>query len=468
MTSGGFAAGDWIDRLAGALPGLAEAQERYLSRYREMRLLSHLAPGVHANGAPEFPLGDLHELYARARHSHLLGEREHYAALCAVLDPVRHILIAHPTLARVVGPLVGRDNFYMEILNAGGSTSPTDLIAGLMARAAELPGDRFRKAVRELHAFLSPVREEASAALADGLDAGYDAVLFHGLTVKGRIEVGDGMALLPFEQVRAFVDEELVYELAPPGAGFHGYRSVGALARTYRWRPAFCRAGYERELASHNPLPFLRQAQIFLELLAVAHATPVLGLADLSHRIDQSAGRLLGLERHDGGCRRGRSAQAFDGFEAAPELGREAVVEAREAFANRTGERFGAMAPVVGRLSEALARDGRFAVGDRILDVAIALERMYVLDEGKIGHKLRSRASRFLETDESSRESIGESVRELYDVRSDIVHNRLDRLSPERNHSAFRRGFDVARRSVFRLIREGRPEDWSAVGGVGS
>ena len=92
--------------------------------------------------------------------------------------------------------------------------------------------------------------------MADGLDAGYDAVLFHGLTVNERIEVGEGMALLPFEQVRAFVDEELVHELAPPGAGFHGYRSVGALARTYRWRPALCRAGYERELVSHNPLPF--------------------------------------------------------------------------------------------------------------------------------------------------------------------------------------------------------------------
>ena len=309
-----------------------------------------------------------------------------------------------------------------------------------MARAAELSGDRYRKAAGELHAFLSPALEEDSAALSDGLDVGYDAVLFHGLSVKERIGIGEGMALLPFERVRAFVDEELVYELAPPGTGFHGNRSVGALARTYRWRPAFYRAGYERELASHNPLPFLRQAQIFLELLAVAHAAPVLRLADLSHRIDRSAGRLLGLERHDGGCHRGRSVQAFDGFEAAPELSHEALAAAKEAFGNRTGARFRALTPVVGRLSEALARDGRFAVGDRILDVAIALERMYVLDEGKIGHKLRSRASRFLETDESNRERIRESVRELYDVRSDIVHNRLDRAVPGKESLGVRKG----------------------------
>lgn len=31
-----FAAGDWIDRLARALPCVAESQERYLQRYREL------------------------------------------------------------------------------------------------------------------------------------------------------------------------------------------------------------------------------------------------------------------------------------------------------------------------------------------------------------------------------------------------------------------------------------------------
>ena len=319
-----------------------------------------------------------------------------YAALCRVLDPVRHMLILHPTLARVVSPIIGRDNLYMQILNSGGSTSPTDLIAGLMARAAELCDDGFRKAAAELHALLAPSGEKDTPALPDGLDVGYDAVLFHGLTVNERIDVAEDVSLLPFEQVRAFVDEELVYELGPPGAGFHGYCSVGAAARIYRWRPAFRRAGYEWGLDSHNPGPFLRRARTFLELLAVAHGTPVLRLAELSHRIDRSAGRLLGREDHGGGCQRGRSAQAFDGFEATPELAQEALADAKEAFENRESERYRRMAPVVGRLAEALARDGPFAVADRILDVGIALERMYVLDEGQIGRKLRNRAARYL------------------------------------------------------------------------
>ena len=51
-----------------------------------------------------------------------------------------------------------------------------------------------------------------------GLDIGYDATLFYGLTVKERIDVADGMAILPFDQVQAFVDENLVETLAPRGA----------------------------------------------------------------------------------------------------------------------------------------------------------------------------------------------------------------------------------------------------------
>ena len=223
-------------------------------------------------------------LYVMAQHSHLRGEEAHYGALNAALDPVRHILLRHPTIARVVGPIIGRDRFYMEVLNSGGSTSPADLAAGLMARAAEHSGDGFRKAAGELHAFLVSSGEDDAPELPDGLDLGYDAVLFHGPAVMERIDVAEDVALLPFGQVRAFVDEEVVRDLAPPGAGFHGYRSIGAAARTYRWRPAFHRAGYERPGDLHDAVPFHRRARIFLELLAVAHAAPVLPLVELSHR----------------------------------------------------------------------------------------------------------------------------------------------------------------------------------------
>ena len=120
------------------------------------------------------------------------------------------------------------------------------------------------------------------------------------------------------------------------------------------------------------------------------------------------------------------------------------------------------MAPIVTRLSEALARDGRFALADRIQDIAMALERMYVLDGGNIGRKLRNRTARFLGTDAASEQRIKDDVKELYDVRSDIVHNRLHKLTPERVHSAFVTGFDLARQSLFKVLREGSPQNWDA------
>ena len=99
--------------------------------------------GVHVvydrrSGKPVFPLDDLRDLYAMVRNSNAFGKREHYAPLRDALAPARHILLSHPALRRVVGPIIGRDDFWMQILNAGTSTSPTDLIAGLMARAHEL------------------------------------------------------------------------------------------------------------------------------------------------------------------------------------------------------------------------------------------------------------------------------------------------------------------------------------------
>ena len=86
---------------------------------------------------------------------------------------------------------------------------------------------------------------------------------------------------------------------------------------------------------------------------------------------------------------------------------------------------------------------------------------------GKIGPKLRNRASRFLATDTSNQEGIKESVREFYNVRSDIVHNRLHKMSPQRNYAAFTKGFEIARRSFFKLLSEGPPEDWSVMANAG-
>ena len=392
-----------------------------------------------------------------------MGARKHYAPLLEALDPARHILLSHPALAQVVSPIIGKDNFWMQILNTGGLTCPTDLIAGLFARAHELSNDRFRQAASEMKALLNPGVERGPAPLPGGLDVGYNMTLFYGLTVTEIADVGEGIAILPYEDVRPFVDDNLIHELAPDGAGFHRWRSVGAVVRRFRWKPLFSRSGYELEPVLQNPKSFFRDARTLLDLLAVAHEAPVVPLAESSYCINRSTARLLGRDGHGPGASWRNPAKNIDGFEECPELAIEPLAEAREAFDSRESQQYNWLAPVVGWLAEALGRTGRFAAELRVVEVAIALERMYEINERGISRHLQDKISRVLGTDDESRERIKVKVKEFYNARSEIVHGKRDKMSPLRTDAAFFKGFNIARQSVFKLLREGVPDDWDAL-----
>ena len=461
MNTNKFAVDEWIDSLASALRKLAEAQEPYLKEYYRQNPPTYVLSEDGNIEAPPIALDDLRDLYGMARHSHVLSEWSYFAPLGAVLDPARNILRSHPTLARVVNPLIGRDEFYLEILNMGQSTSSADLVAGLMFRSAELTGDRYRKAAGDLHALLEPAKETAgSGKLPDGLDIGYDLVLFYGLAFTERIDVADGLALVPFDQVRSFVDERIVENLAPRCSLFDGWRSVGAVVRPFRWRPLFSRPGHLRDRDPTSPHRFFREAQVFLELLAVAQATPVLSIATLGECIDRSAGRLLGLEDYCGNEYGRQSAEGFDSFEGCPGLSLKALDQARAAFQLRRDERYAQVVPIVSRLSQALARGEGFAEKMRIVDVVSALENMYDLPRRDISATLQNRVSQYLGTDSASRERIKETVRQFYNARSNIVHGGRGNASPLETHRWFTSGFDIARRTLFKLLHEGRPNNW--------
>ena len=154
--------------------------------------------------------------------------------------------------------------------------------------------------------------------------------------------------------------------------------------------------------------------------------------------------------------------QSFGALTKSHELDIDALTEARQVYwADR--DRYQDFAPIVSRLSEALARTGQYAADDKILDVAIALERMYELDQGEISFKLKTRAACFLESDTRSRLRVFRDVGQLYTARSGIVHRRTTGPTAEASRDAFNKGFDVARRSVVKLIREGSPGDWNRV-----
>ena len=463
MSREGFDAGGWIERLATALAALARAQGPYLEEYWRHNPREQVV--VDGRDETPFPLDDLRGLYLQVRYAAAFGREAHYAPLRAVHDSARHALLSHPVLGRVAvaGRVVGENDFWMRIVNSGGSISASDLIAGLMARAAELSGDRFRSAARELDALLSPIGDGDADRVLGELDEGCDILLFYGLTVTERIDFGDGTAILPYREVRRFVDGELVRKLAPGGAGFHGWKSVGALVRLFRWRPVFRRRGSVNEPLAEPPERFFPDAGIFLDLMAVSHAAPVLPLAAISDCIDHSAAQILGVGSRGPGIYQKWAADGFDGFPECPVLRPAALDEARRAFGTRESARFRCMAPFVVRLAEALGRYGRFADEVRTVDVAIALEGMYELPKRKKSRRLANRASGFLGTDAEDRQRVRDSVLRFYEARSEIVHGGPQRASAFRNGTAFVTGFDLARRSLFKLLREGAPEDWTAL-----
>ena len=457
MTAEEFSTDEWIDRLARALPDLAKAQGPYLREYQEHNPRVHFESGRQDGNLPAFPLDDLRILYARARHSHAFGEEKYYAALCAVLDPVRHILRSHPTLARIMSRIIGKDDFWIQILSSGNLTSLTDLIGGLMARADELPGDGFRAAATELNAFLDAAGEDVPG----DLDVGYDVVLFHGLSLREKFAIGDDMMIVPFKQAREFVDESVLEKIAPTDIKYNDRWSVGAVMKPFRWKPQFRRTGGEGTPDLYRPGSFFQEAQEFLDLLAVSHGEPVVCLVSVRHCLNRSACRLLGQPHGHGSFYRGRSAHLFDPFRRPSKLLMETFTEARTAFEDRKSERYRTVAPVIGRLAEALARDGQYAAEDKVLDLMISLERMFPpKDKGGISDQLQKSVADFLGGDDEAQSQMKEAVKHAYDVRSAIIHGPKDdkkrRLLGEKQ-KAFDAGFDLARQSLFKMLRDGPP-----------
>ena len=452
-----FVVEDWIDQLVPALVELAKVQKPYLQNYYRGHFDMSIMHGGHDNEAQAFMLDEARMLYARSRIAHFYGQEEHFAPLSKALDSVRHVLISHPTLDRVFGRIIGRDEFYMGTLSSGGEISPADLVAGLFARAQELEGNDLRAAAGELHAFLSRSEEDR---VPGEIGVAYDVVLIWGLTLTEKIELADGVRLLPFKEIEAYVDAEVAHKYAPSFAGIHQWQSVGAIVRPFRWKPEFRLAGrlYD-EVRPDRSRMFFDEVQAFLELLSVAHETPVLFLVAMADCIHASAGRLLGRSAPSRSFQRGRSVEEFDGFAKCPDLDRRALADANEAFKHRHRESRKRMAPIIHRLAEALARDRRFAGADRILDVAIALEYMYPLEPRGISKQLQQQVSQLLGDNEESQHRYSENVKEFYKVRSLIIHSEWEELTGKRTRQAFAKGFEIARKTLFKHLCEGASKD---------
>ena len=336
-----------------------------------------------------------------------------------------------------------------------------------MARGKEVGDDGFRVACSELRLLLEPEGESDRDPGRDELLTGYHVVLFQGLTVGEEVRIGYDLEIVPFGHLSAYFDASMLEGLVPEVAGHRGGSSVGAIVKPFRWTPGFFKDSESSTSDGVEIGSFLEDAYVLIELLALFHATPVVRLATVANRLRSRACLLLGSMDFHRSYAAGRPTWSTGALKRPVRARPEVIAAAAKALRGRNGERYRNCAPAIARLAEALARQGRFRTEDRILDVAIALEQMYELDQGEISFKLKTRAACFLETQTKNRLRVFKDVDALYDARSGIVHRRgrkrkkRKEVVEEERQVAFDRGFDVARRSVVRLLKEGPPPNWN-------
>ena len=225
------------------------------------------------------------------------------------------------------------------------------------------------------------------------------------------------MTIVPFERMAAYVHESVLHRVAPDVAENSQWNSVGAVVRAFQWKPAFDARGEDSEPDLDWGGTFFEDAEVLIELLALMHEAPVVCLATVPYCLHRTALGVLGEPKNHGGFSWKRWVRTFDTSMESSDVNMGAIEKARKAFRERNSELYRDCAPVIARLVEALARSGRFRIDDRILDVVIALERMYRFDQGELSFKLKTKAACFLETARAERLRVFRDVDERYRMR---------------------------------------------------
>lgn len=282
MTTVEFTARDWIERLALALDDLATTQDHYYRDeldellWQQLQRQKHVRSALFRRIVSDAPSDYLQNFYFRASEieSRLLARR--YGPLRPALDAVQSILATHPAWRDVVNSADGLRGLSIRIGNFGSSEMLLGMIGGLMTCGMGKPEDGFRVAAAELHGLLDPERNLGRIPDSRDLLVGYHVVLFYGLRVSEEVQLADGMALLPFEQLGAFVNENVLQDVAPTVLRFSDQRSVGALVKSFRWKPKFQKPDDDAtdDLDWEWNGSFFEDAEAFIELLALFHATP--------------------------------------------------------------------------------------------------------------------------------------------------------------------------------------------------
>ena len=445
MKSHDFCTSQWVKLLTQSLTSLKETEEKYRSGSRVMPAEgdSHDAqPPSYSHSFSE----SRYFLYHKANGS---KNSSRYGDLPSELDVVKAVLREHPALNRVLGYSEDKEEFRIAIANSLRRTSLIDIITRLINCETE---SGFDDVVLRLEKLLSSQGKCKFPS--------YHVSVFFGLRLNKKMELSDGISIAPFESLKKFFDSSDLENLVRNSREFAEAGSLGVVLKPFEWEPKIYHAGekLESDISWDNEFP--GDAQTIVDLLAIIHNTPLMNIICFEFCVDRRISELIGTPS-GGGVFIRHAGFSIDDHGGSTFPLTEKLSQVKDMFSRLKNpcndlKRY---EPVISRLSNSLLRKGRFGPEDKILDVAIALEQMYEIDF-EIAYKLGTRVSWFLESSGQKRVEVFDKVKDFYRMRSDVVHYRSKEKEKERKTEQADNGFDLACRTLFKLLQDGSPPDW--------
>ena len=441
----------WITRLAAALETVAANAEP----------LKFPHP-------PEMRSGPTHEYYsalhrgyrdlaARAKHDPEALRQFNKSRLRIKTDPAeaKDILREHPLIKQGLKGSGEDEGILFRVLDNSFGSSLTLLVSSLAKLSVKEGGE---EAARRLHRFLT--------AGANASIPAHEITVFHGLIVKGRINLGTGAYLAPYEHAKSEFD--LPEEPEPWPKSSHPNAAV--LVRSLSYGPCVALSddgpdlpqmqisyrfptNYQIDLES-----WFNDSKLLVNLLSIAARVPLLSRT-LYVRLPKWTKEITTYDSLGARLSRGFTSDVWPKGRDISKNDADAFVALSRGWSAYAGKP-DAMNLAIRRLAGSFSRPGgRFGEEDRILDVAIALEVFY----GGTGRKLAPRAAGLIGENTEEQKRIYDQAKHFYDLRSSIVHSKKPTPALDLLQKELKEGRDLACCTLASLFKRNTPVQWADV-----
>ena len=440
-----FVLSEWVDKLSRCLQELVSYEQRLESELLLLRQRGEMVLGITGNLRHD-PTNDIRErvsLYPLWGLDSNTQESNYRREISRKLSNLLEVLLEHPTLRRAV------------------YTSNDQMVLGLDLAVSRTPAHQVIFILQALVEYaLEHTPEATSIALADVIGRGetqdliaYSIMVFRGLHVERRHDFQNGLSIISFDEARQHMSDNLVHSLLGKGTDA-GQAPIGAVVSEVRWGPAIVPAGrdFEEDWPAQSET-FREDALQLVELMAVAHELPVDSMGwytiAVERRVEYLLGRIPYIFRVFSDASSSNTTNVIPS--TTPVVSADRLSECVQLL-SKIPQNDVVLRAALSRIASSLSRSGPHAVSDGIIDVAIALETMYQAGS-ELTYRLGTWASYFLEESAEDRLATYEKLKAFYKSRSDIVHGRRGG-----DENALKGGFQVARRTLYRLVLEGGPD----------